>query len=88
MLKFLPKESGIASGNLIVTSGIGGVFPKDLPVGKVQSIEVAPGGLSLTAVIEPAADIENVTDVLVIKYFNGQSTGYSDKTSSEGGENE
>ena len=88
MLKYLPKESGISSGNLIVTSGIGGVFPKDLPVGKVQSIEVAPGGLSLTAIIEPSADIENVTDVLIIKYFNGQSTGYSDKTSSEGGENE
>ena len=87
-LKFLPKESGISSGNLIVTSGIGGVFPKDLPVGTVKSIEVDSSGLSLTAVIEPSADIENVTDVLVIKYFNGQSTGYSENSSTEGGETE
>ena len=86
-LKFLPKESGIASGNLIVTSGIGGVFPKDLPVGNVKSIEVDSSGLSLTAVISPSADIENVTDVLVIKSFNGQSTGYS-KTPEKGGETE
>ena len=86
-LKYLPKESGIANGNLIVTSGIGGVFPKDLPVGTVKSIEVDSGGLSLTAVIIPSADIENVTDVLVIKSFNGQSKGYSD-SNPEGGETE
>ena len=88
-LKFLPKESGISSGNLIVTSGIGGVFPKDLPVGVVKSIEVDSSGLSLTAKIAPTADIENVTDVLIIKSFNGQSTGYSSETlAEEGGETE
>lgn len=88
-LKFLPKDSGIASGNLIVTSGIGGVFPKDLVVGTVKSIDVDSSGLSLTAIISPAADIEDVTDVLVIKSFNGQSTGYNDSGSpEEGGENE
>lgn len=90
-LKYLPKESGIANGNLIVTSGIGGVFPKDLPVGTVKSIEVDSSGLSLTAVISPSADIENVTDVLVIKSFNGQSKGYSDSSETlpeEGGESE
>ena len=86
-LKYLPKESGIASGNLIVTSGIGGVFPKDLPVGTVKSIEVDSSGLSLVADIEPAADIFDVTEVLVIKYFNGQSQGYS-KKAEEGGEAE
>ena len=88
-LKFLPKESGISSGNLIVTSGIGGVFPKDLPVGVVKAIEVDSSGLSLTAKIVPTADIENVTDVLIIKSFNGQSTGYSSETlAEEGGETE
>ncbi|MBQ6877306.1 MAG: rod shape-determining protein MreC [Oscillospiraceae bacterium] len=86
-LKFLPIDSGIANGNLIATSGIGGVFPKDLVVGTVRSIEVDSSGLSLTAVIEPAADIENVTDVLVIKSFNGQSEGFSD-SEKEGGEAE
>ena len=88
-LKYLPKESGIASGNLVVTSGIGGVFPKDLPVGTVRSIEVDSSGLSLMANIEPAADIMDVTEVLVIKAFNGQSQGFSDSSAvnEEGGEN-
>lgn len=85
-LEYIPKDSGISAGNLIVTSGIGGVFPKDLAVGTVKSITTDSSGLSLTAVIEPTADIENVTDVLVIKAFNGQSKGYTDDTE-EGGDN-
>lgn len=76
-LKYIPRESGIAVGNLIVTSGVGGVFPKDLAVGTVKSIAVDSSGLSLTAEIHPTADIENITDVVVIKSFNGQSKGYS-----------
>ena len=87
VLEYLPKDSGIANGNLIVTSSIGGVFPKDLVVGTVKSIDVDSGGLSLTAKISPAADIADVTDVLVIKSFNGQSDGFSD-SSEEGGETE
>ncbi len=87
-LKYLPLDSGIAAGNLIVTSGIGGVFPKDLPVGTVKSIYVDQGGLSLTAEIEPGADIENITDVIVIKSFNGQSTGFSSSSQSSQSEGE
>ncbi len=85
VLKYLPKNSGVAAGDLVVTSGIGGVFPKNLVVGTIKSVGLDSNGLSLTAVIEPAADIVNVTDVLVIKYFNGQSTGSLDSGSDENG---
>ena len=84
-LSYLPKNSGIASGDLVVTSGIGGVFPKDLRVGTVRSVELDGNGLSLSAVIEPSADIANVTDVLVIKSFSGKADTAS-QSSSEGGE--
>lgn len=76
-LKYLPKNSGISAGDLVVTSGIGGVFTKNLVVGTVKSVEIDSNGLSLSATITPAADILNVTDVLVIKYFNGQSSTVS-----------
>lgn len=72
-LKYLPKSSGIAAGELVVTSGIGGVFPKNLVVGTVKSVELDSNGLSLIATVEPAADILGVTDVLVIKSFKGQA---------------
>ncbi|MBR3611136.1 MAG: rod shape-determining protein MreC [Oscillospiraceae bacterium] len=87
-LKYLPKESGIANGNLIVTSGIGGVFPKDLPIGRVKSIEIDPSGLSLAAEIDPIADIENISNVTIIKSFNGQSIGFSGSEEAEEGEGE
>ena len=79
-LKYLPKNSGISAGELVVTSGIGGVFPKNLVVGTVRSVELDSNGLSLYATVEPAADISGVTDVLVIKSFNGQSGGVSSGT--------
>lgn len=72
-LKYLPKNSGISAGELVVTSGIGGVFPKNLVVGTVKSVELDSNGLSLIATVEPAADILGVTDVLVIKSFKGQA---------------
>ena len=83
-LRYLPKNSGISAGELIVTSGIGGVFPKNLVVGTVRSIELDSNGLSLTAAIEPAADIAGVTDVLVIKSFDGQSGGVSAESGEAG----
>lgn len=83
-LRYLPKNSGISSGELIVTSGIGGVFPKNLVVGTVRSIELDSNGLSLSAAIEPAADIAGVTDVLVIKSFDGQSGGVSAESGEAG----
>lgn len=83
-LRYLPKNSGISTGELIVTSGIGGVFPKNLVVGTVRSIELDSNGLSLSAAIEPAADIAGVTDVLVIKSFDGQSDGVSAESGEAG----
>ncbi len=83
-LRYLPKNSGISAGELIVTSGIGGVFPKNLVVGTVRSIELDSNGLSLSAAIEPAADIAGVTDVLVIKSFDGQSDGVSAESGEAG----
>lgn len=97
-MTYIPKNSGISAGDIVVTSGIGGVFPKDLVVGTISAIEIDSGGLSLNATIKPSADISNVTDVLVIKYFNGQSgtesagsaassvSEESGASSSEGGE--
>ncbi len=72
-LSYLPKNSGIAAGDRVVTSGIGGVFPKDLRVGTVRSVDLDANGLSLSAVIEPFADINNVTEVLIIKSFGEQT---------------
>lgn len=71
-LGFLPRESGAAAGDPVVTSGIGGLLPKGLVVGEIEEIGSESTGLSLYAVVKPAADISGAKSVLVITQFEGK----------------
>lgn len=72
-MTLLPRESGASKGDLVVTSGFGGLYPKGLIIGEIEEVKTESHGISLFAVIEPTADIKNVKDVLVIKSFKGQA---------------
>lgn len=74
IMNYLPRESGAAQGDLVVTSG-GNLYPKGLVIGKIARLDNVPGNISLYAEIEPTADIRNLTDVMVITSFNGQKGG-------------
>ena len=74
IMNYLPRDSGAAQGDLVVTSG-GNLYPKGLVIGKIAKLDNAPGNISLYAEIEPTADIRNLTDVMVITSFNGQKGG-------------
>ncbi|MBQ3008566.1 MAG: rod shape-determining protein MreC [Oscillospiraceae bacterium] len=65
----LPKETKVGKGDLVSTTGYGTVFPKDLIVGTVESVEIDRAGNSNTASVMPAADIKNVKFVFVITDF-------------------
>lgn len=70
----LPRSSGVATDDYIVTSG-GGVFPEGLVVGTVKSIHNESSGTSVYAVIDPAVNFSELRDVMVITYFSGQKAG-------------
>ena len=53
-------------GDVIVTSGFGGVFPKGLVVGIVSQLKIDTGGLLQVAILEPAVDFQKLEDVMVI----------------------
>ena len=59
-------------GNIIVTSGVGGVFPKGLLIGEVLEVSPSSDGLSYYAVVQPFVDVRSVTSVFVITSFTGQ----------------
>lgn len=62
----LPKESDVIKGDVIVTSGYGGVYPKGLVIGTVEKVNVdALGGVE-EAEIKPAADFAHMEEVFVI----------------------
>jgi rod shape-determining protein MreC len=72
---YLPRDSAAQPDDIVTTTGIGGIYPRDLIVGVIEQIVPDPQGLSLYAVVRPMADIHTVHDVLVITQFEGQSSG-------------
>ncbi|MBT9158399.1 MAG: Cell shape-determining protein MreC [Firmicutes bacterium] len=65
----LPRDFDIAVGDLITTSGLGGVFPREqvFIIGSVQEIFVSADGLLKFARIRPAVDISRLEEVLVMR---------------------
>ncbi len=68
----IPAQHTIKKGDIIVTSGLGGIFPKKLQIGKVREIKLNEYDSLPIAVIEPFEDIRNITSAAVI-------TNYLDK---------
>ena len=62
----VPKNADIQEGDVIVTSGFGGMYPKGLVVGLVSSLENDEAGLLKIALLEPAVDFQKLEDVAVI----------------------
>lgn len=69
-LTYLPADTVLLNGDVILTSGVGGVYPKELVIGTVTKVVKDTAGMGDYAVIEPAADIEKLTQVFVISDFD------------------
>ncbi len=68
-ISYLPNTIQLNSGDSVVTSGIGGIFPAGLLIGNVQEIKPETHGISQFAIIEPAVDISALKNVLVVTDF-------------------
>ena len=62
----IPRNADVVEGDVIVTSGFGGIYPKGIIVGRVNRLENDGGGLLKYAVLEPAVDFQKLEDVAVI----------------------
>lgn len=78
-LDMIATDQTVNVGDVVVTSGLGGVFPKGLPLGKVTNVESAPGSLYLEITVEAFASTENFEEVIVITSLTeGQSATAED----------
>ena len=71
-LNYLARDCEVTAGDIVVTSGFGSIFPRDVIIGEVKEILAESENISLYAVITPAADIKGCTDVFIITEFEGQ----------------
>ena len=62
----LAREADVLKGDVIITSGYGGVYPKGLVIGTVSNVDVDTIGGSQVAYITPAADFSHLEEVFVI----------------------
>lgn len=65
-LDYVLKTSDVIAGDMVVTSGLGRVFPKGVPVGEVTRVENIPGELFKDVQIRPHVDFSKLEEVLVI----------------------
>ena len=65
-LAYMVKSSDVMVGDLVVTSGMGGVFPKGVPVAYVTVVRDAAAGLFKDIDMRPVVDFSRLEEVLVI----------------------
>lgn len=64
-LQLVSNLADVVPGDMIVTSGVDGVYPKGLPIGKVERSERGQG-LYREIAVRPAVDFSSLEDVLVV----------------------
>jgi len=65
-LDYVLKTSDVVVGDMVVTSGLGRVFPKGVPVGEVTEVQNIPGELFKDVKVRPFVDFSKLEEVLVI----------------------
>ncbi|MBU1228813.1 MAG: rod shape-determining protein MreC [Proteobacteria bacterium] len=67
MVKYVGLQSSIEPQEILVTSGMDGVYPKGLPVARVTSVRREEGTLFMDVQAEPLVDIAHLEEVLLLK---------------------
>ena len=66
-LRGVQLRSQLKPGALVITSGLGGVFPRGIPVGTVVSELKMPEQWARTYLVRPSVSLSNVSSVLVLR---------------------
>ena len=69
-LTYLGTEPDVVSGDLIVTSGLGGYFPSQIVIGYVEEVRASDNGLDHYAVLRPEMSLDGLTEIYVVTSFD------------------
>ncbi len=65
-LSYVDKKEDINPGDVVVTSGMDGFFPKGMPVGEVLEVKKPDYGIFQEIIVTPEAELGNLEEVLII----------------------
>jgi rod shape-determining protein MreC len=68
-LDLIPQDADIQTGDLVLTSGLGGNYPPDILVGQITGVRQQDYDLFQSASIQPVVDFDQLEIVLVITNF-------------------
>ena len=69
LMRSLPPSEKIVPGSIVVTSGLGGAFPRNLPIGRVAQVEARDIDMFQQATVEPLVDFRRLLVVLVARGY-------------------
>jgi rod shape-determining protein MreC len=64
-LNYVSSQEDVKPGDLVFTSGLGGIFPEGLRIGTITRVGIEPNGLMKEIDVRPAVDFRSVEQVLV-----------------------
>jgi rod shape-determining protein MreC len=64
-MEFVSEVADVAAGDVVVTSGIDGIYPKGFIIGRVVTVEKS-GGAYKRILVRPAVDFSSIEEVLVV----------------------
>lgn len=74
-LIYIPIEVDIEVGDIVETSGVGGIYPKGIEIGKVIEVRKTNSELGRYAIIQPTADFRRLDEVFILKSEKNDGTG-------------
>lgn len=66
-LEFTTREEDVKVGDMVITSGIGGVFLKGIPIGEVTMVKRGEYGIFQTVTIRPLVNLSHLEEVLIVQ---------------------
>ena len=78
-MDYVLKTSDVVVDDMVVTSGLGRVFPKGVPVGTVKDVSDLPGELFKNVMVKPAVDFSKLEEILVILKEDPLSSNLKEK---------
>jgi rod shape-determining protein MreC len=73
-MEYVSEVADVVTGDLVVTSGIDGIYPKGFVIGRVETVDKS-GGAYRRIVVKPSVDFRSLEEVLVVLTPPGRAAG-------------